>query len=216
MRPRADDVPVRRSANTALRKHHAAVYPPVALAHVARQIDALYRASLPPSTTTNTNPLAPSTAVPSSTADLRAAATIAALPAQWPEPGRNDPPARPSSLEAFDRGARYGKLRARAAALAEKKEAARGAAARARALAGLAAGLRAPGERVQGSLVTRDGALRRELERLVVLCARLRGRVEAEGAEAGGGGAGEGEERVTDEEMGMGVGRGMGRKRART
>ena len=151
-------------------------------------------------------PLAP-------TADLRKPEAIAALPAEWPEPPDTTAPhARASTLETFDCGARYGKLRARLVALAEKREACRRAAARAKALRELAGGLREPGVNVQGSLVTRDGELRRELERLVVLCARLKGKVEAEGG-VGDWGGGDGEDgMVTEEDMGMGIGRGMGKR----
>ncbi|GME48561.1 glutamyl-tRNA reductase [Neofusicoccum parvum] len=182
-----------REVNRLVRRHNKSAYPSLAIRHVAEQIDALYWAagapplSLPaPSSdldtatrTTTTDPLDPS-------CDLTSSHAIAALPPTWADASAT-PPRNAAAAQ------RYEELIGSLQALAARRDAARRKLARYRRLRAAVAPLRAPRENVQANLVTRDGALAKEVAGAKTLGVRVAARVGAWAEGRGGGRAGEAE-----------------------
>jgi hypothetical protein len=84
---------------------------------------------------------------------------------------------RASGLETFAEGARYKQLHARLLALQERRAQARKRVSQAKKLRDMLRPFEDPANNIQGNLVTRDGELGRELEKMVVLSARVGGKL---------------------------------------
>ncbi|MCJ1391983.1 hypothetical protein MMC18_004850 [Xylographa bjoerkii] len=157
--------------NALIRAHNQRAYPAPALRHVAEQIDALYWAA----GATDSQTGAADEGGVGRGADLREDGAIGALPDEWPE--EEGEAADESGLEAFAEAARYKQLRARLVALSEARAAQRVKLAQAEQLRELLRPFERARENVQPNLVTRDGELARELERMKVLMARVGGKI---------------------------------------
>ena len=150
-------------ANHKLQQHNRRAYPAQATRHVAEQLDELLLSSSSSSAAT-TYPVL-------SSADLTDAAVIAALPASAAA-GEED-----EDEEQTPETRRYGELVAALQAASARRNDATARVARLRRLRALLAGFADVGG-LQGNLVTRDGEVERELERMRVLLARVGDRVE--------------------------------------
>ncbi|MCJ1430993.1 hypothetical protein MMC27_000343 [Xylographa pallens] len=151
--------------NALIHSHNLHVYPAPALRHVAEQIDALYWAAGAPaqaSAEEDTDAVARG-------ADLTRDEAILSLPDEWAAEDSADA----SGLEDFAEAARYKQLRARLVALSEARAAQRVRLAQAERLRELLRPFERPMENVQPNLVTRDGELAQEVERMKVLMARV-------------------------------------------
>ncbi|MCJ1472668.1 hypothetical protein MMC13_001317 [Lambiella insularis] len=157
--------------NTIIRKQNRIIYSAQALRHVAEQIDALYWAAGAPDV--HTGELEDGDIARDS--DLRDHETILTLPEEWAQEDTEDA----SGLEQFAESSRYKQLRSRLVALSEKRAAQQAKLAQMRQLRQLLQPFRRPLENIQPNLVTKDGELARELERMKVLMARVRGKIES-------------------------------------
>ncbi|MCJ1318113.1 hypothetical protein MMC15_003440 [Xylographa vitiligo] len=152
--------------NALIHAHNLRAYPAPALRQVAEQIDALYwAAGAPAEEAADDN----RDAVGCGT-DLRSDEAILALPVEWADGDGADA----SGLEGFAEAARYKQLRARLVALSEARTVQRVELAQAEGLRELLRPFNRAREKVQPNLVTRDGELAREVERMKVLVARVR------------------------------------------
>ncbi|MCJ1420202.1 hypothetical protein MMC32_006559 [Xylographa parallela] len=151
--------------NTLIHAHNLHVYPAPALRHVAEQIDALYWAAGAPAE----GPVEDDTDAVARRTDLTGDEAILSLPNEWAAYDSADA----SGLEGFAEAARYKQLRARLAALSEARAAQRVKMAQAERLRELLRPFERAMENVQPNLVTRDGELAREVERMKVLMARV-------------------------------------------
>ncbi|MCJ1399639.1 hypothetical protein MMC11_002841 [Xylographa trunciseda] len=151
--------------NALIRAHNLRVYPAAALRHVAEQIDALYWAAGAPDEETGED----GAGMVGRGVDLRDDEAIHALPDEWPEEDSADA----SGLEMFAEAARYKQLRARLVTLSGARAAQRAKLAQMQQLRELLRPFERAQETVQPNLVTRDGELAREVERMKVLMARV-------------------------------------------
>ncbi|MCJ1386890.1 hypothetical protein MMC17_010018 [Xylographa soralifera] len=151
--------------NALIHAHNLRAYPAPALRHVAEQIDALYWAAGAP----DEGAVEDDTEAIGRGTDLRDDEAILALPDEWAAEDTADV----SGLEGFADGARYKQLRARLIALSEARAAQRVKLAQAERLRELLRPFERALENVQPNLVTRDGELAREVERMKMLMARV-------------------------------------------
>ncbi|KAH0611137.1 uncharacterized protein H6S33_011564 [Morchella sextelata] len=167
--------------NVVAKRHHRLVYSAQALSHVATQVQDLYQQPQPAGAEDAEE------GVLRRGVDLREAENIALLPDTYPTPALSD---SGGDLEA------YQELHARLTALAAAVQAQRERHAYYVHLRGLVEPFRAPMESVQPNLVTRDGPLAAELERMRMLAGKLAFAIGRAGLEGGGeeGEEGEGEE----------------------
>ncbi|MCJ1250935.1 hypothetical protein MMC30_008163 [Trapelia coarctata] len=151
--------------NTLLRHHNRTVYSSQSLRHVAEQIDALFwEAGAPPLHCEDADP-----DTVDRDADLRESETILKLPEEWVEEDVQDE----SGLEVFGEGTRYKTLHTRLTALAERRAATQQKLAQMKQLRQLMEPFKDAQENIQPNLVTKDGELSKELERMKVLLARV-------------------------------------------
>ncbi|KAL9121059.1 MAG: hypothetical protein Q9187_002387 [Circinaria calcarea] len=151
--------------NSIVRHHNRTVYSSQTIRHVAEQIDRLYWVSGEPDVHTG----AAEDGLVGREVDLRDADVIASLPDEWPQ----DISQEDSQLEAFAESARYKKLHARLTALAEKRQAQERKSAQYKQFQHLLEPFKDPLVNIQPNLVTEDGELQRELEKMKVLMARV-------------------------------------------
>ncbi|KAI5840490.1 kinetochore complex Fta4 of Sim4 subunit, or CENP-50-domain-containing protein [Morchella snyderi] len=163
--------------NVVAKRHHRLVYSSQALSHVASQIQDLYQQQQQPDGAEDAEESVLRRGV-----DLREAENIALLPDTYPNPTASD---SAGDLE------RYQELHARLTALAAAVQAQRERHAYYTHLKALVEPFRAPMESVQPNLVTRDGALGAELERMRMLAGKLAFAIERAGLERKGGEEGE-------------------------
>ena len=159
--------------NEKLKLHNKNIYSALSQRHVAEQIDALYWNEVQDA---EGEADAEALAV-SRDADLTDGSVIEGLPAELRELAIH----KGQALSADD-AARYAALRQRLAEASAKKEQQRKRLEGYRRLKELLEPLEGAQENVQPNLVTRDGELSRELDRMRVLLARVTGRIgQAEG-----------------------------------
>ncbi|KAK3945954.1 putative kinetochore protein [Diplogelasinospora grovesii] len=181
--------------NHRLQQHTRRVYPPQATRHVAEQIDALYRGSTS-TTTADTDPLGDGR--PSTSADLVNEEVITNLPANWSEISDARGEAETETYPAEAK--RYAELVSQLQSLAAQRREKAARVARLRHMQGLLQPFKPPaatpdddgdgdggssmgggggggGGGVQENLVTRNGEVEAELQRMRVLLARVSGRV---------------------------------------
>ncbi|KAK1983151.1 kinetochore Sim4 complex subunit Fta4 [Colletotrichum cereale] len=151
--------------NTAVLQHSRRAYSHQASRHVAEQIDALYLSQ--PSTTHDDGP---GEGLPRSI-DLSEVAAVKSLPSTWP--ADRDVAAYPMEAR------RYAEQVDRLKSLAERKQQVEARVGRVRRMKALLGPFRSgsDGTGVQENLVTRDGEVEKEMEKMRVLLARVGGRV---------------------------------------
>ncbi|MCJ1410259.1 hypothetical protein MMC19_004344 [Ptychographa xylographoides] len=154
-----------RKANTIVRHHNRTVYPSQALRHIAEQIDALYWAAGAPDPHSGEV----DDGVITRDADLRDHETILSVPEQWEDEADQDE----GGLERFAENTRYKQLQARLVVLAEKRAERTKKLEQMKHLRRLLGPFAHAPENVQPNLVTRDGELGTELEKMKILVARL-------------------------------------------
>lgn len=171
--------------NESIRKHSHLSFSSQTMRHVAEQIDKLYWLA-------GARDVGPVTEGLERGTDYTADKNIAVLPDNWPEEEEEegDEDRRAAYVEAVER------LKGLDAQRRELRERVRGY----RALKEILTPLDGVGENVQPNLVTRDGELEKELERMRLLVARVRGRVETF-PERKKGGDGEGKDVGADFDM---------------
>ncbi|KAH8147505.1 uncharacterized protein LAJ45_08332 [Morchella importuna] len=175
--------------NVVAKRHHRMVYSAQALSHVVSQVQDLYEQPQQPDDAEE--------GVLRRGVDLREAENIALLPDTYPTTTATD-----NSVADLEQ---YQELHARLTALSAAVQAQRQRHAYYSHLQGLVEPFRAPVESVQPNLVTRDGALAAELERMRMLAGKLAFAIGRAGLERE-----EGEERDDGGKRGMGRGMGMG------
>jgi hypothetical protein len=176
--------------NTKLKEHNRAVYSAPSQRHVAEQIDALYwnivsddatqvdqdTVSVPrDADLTQTEYMAPASVRYISSAPLTPCRTIKSLPEDYSDLYIH--PDAASNLSEAE-AARYRTLYDRLTSLAEQRDQQQQRLARYKQLQTLLEPFANAQENIQPNLVTRDGELGRELERMRILLARVTGRVE--------------------------------------
>ncbi|KAI9823714.1 MAG: hypothetical protein M1832_002271 [Thelocarpon impressellum] len=153
------------TVNLVARHHNRAAYSSQALRHVAEQIDALYWVSGDPGRNVGGDE------VLERGVDLSREANIGKLPDQW----LDDEGAEDAELE------RYADLQAQLTELSARRGAADERLRQYRQLRQLLEPFRDPQASVQPNLVTKDGELGRELDRMRLLMARVAERMQALG-----------------------------------
>ncbi|KAI9812899.1 MAG: hypothetical protein M1827_004417 [Pycnora praestabilis] len=157
--------------NTIARRHNKAAYSSQALRHVAEQIDALYWAA----GAVDSDIRVGGEEVLEKGVDLTANDNIAKLPEEWPA----DQVSNEADLERYHNLRRYEQLQARLKELSAQRQAQQQKMAQYKHLQRLLEPLKDPQKNVQPNLVTRDGELGPELDRMRMLMARVAGKVEA-------------------------------------
>ncbi|KAI4126824.1 MAG: hypothetical protein LQ347_004824 [Umbilicaria vellea] len=148
-----------------VRHHNRTAYSFQALRHVAEQIDRLYWASgAPDAALTGYGDHMIEKGI-----DLSSSDVISTLPDEWPQDGEEDE----SGLEKFADSNRYKQLQARLSALNEQRQAQQKKLAQYKHLQSLLEPFRNPQENIQPNLVTKDGELSKELDRMKLLMARM-------------------------------------------
>ncbi|KXH59451.1 hypothetical protein CSAL01_03736 [Colletotrichum salicis] len=150
--------------NTTLLQHSRRAYSHQASRHVAEQIDALYLSQ--PSAAQNDSSDGLSLSL-----DLSEETAVRSLPLAWP--AERDATTFPMEVK------RYAELAGRLKALAEQRQQAKARVERLRRMKALLDPFRTEdaGAGVQENLVTRDGEIEKEMEKMRVLLARVGGRV---------------------------------------
>lgn len=154
--------------NDKLKRHAKTVYSAPSQRHVAEQIDALYWGQvLKEEGEMGGDSLAVRTEV-----DFRDREIVEGLPEELEELTMND-----DQVVSGEDAERYALLRRKLGAAIRRRDEQRGRLEGYRVLREVIGGLEAARENVQPNLMTRDGELGRELERMRVLCARVAARV---------------------------------------
>jgi len=153
--------------NTLLREHSKLVYSSQAARHVAEQIDRLYWAAGERDETGRT--AEESAEVLERGVDLTAERNISKLPDEWEDEEEEDD----------ERIAEYSESVGVLKDLDARRTEVRERIARYRALKEMLAPFENAKENIQPNLITRDGEMERELERMRMLVARVAGRIEA-------------------------------------
>ncbi|KAK2764371.1 hypothetical protein FQN54_009065 [Arachnomyces sp. PD_36] len=148
--------------NTIFRQHNRTVYSSQAIRHVARQIETLYWNSVSPE---NGREDAQRTAIDIGT-DLTNSGTIARLPDQWVDN---------NSSEADK--SRYAELFSRLTELDARRQSQQRRLAQYKQLKSLLEPFQDPQNNIQPNLVTRDGELGQELDRMRILVATVSSRI---------------------------------------
>jgi Kinetochore complex Fta4 of Sim4 subunit, or CENP-50 len=153
--------------NAQLRRHAQETYPSQALRHVAEQIDVLYLNTA--SAVIRAEAGGVDDDVLQKDTDYRRKENIEALPEEWPLSA--------STQETSNLDEQYAAKVARLQELSTRLQASQARRAQLQQLRSLLEPFESPAENVQPHLVTRDGELQKELDRMRILMARVGGRV---------------------------------------
>ncbi|KAK1831578.1 kinetochore Sim4 complex subunit Fta4 [Podospora conica] len=177
--------------NQRLQQHTRRVYAPQATRHVAEQIDALYWNAALAATESRDDD---DDAVLNTTSDFVDTKIITALPPSWTTVSAAQADEFPAEAK------RYADAVAELQALDARREEARARVVRLQRMKGLLEPFEEAAETVQGNLVTRNGEVEAEMQRMRMLLARVGGRVgQLKEGQRGGGKEVEGMEVDVDE-----------------
>ncbi|KAI9878051.1 MAG: hypothetical protein M1830_002066 [Pleopsidium flavum] len=198
------DVDVGGLVNTIARRHGRAVYSSQAVRCVAEQIDALYwkdaELGREGGESGGEGGESGGEGVVRGV-DFSVDGNIANLPEEWPDEGGEDE----SGLQRFGESKRYQQLQARLVALNAQRQTQKHKLAQYRQLQQMLEPFKNPQVDIQPNLVTRDGELEKELDRMRILIARVSNGMQGREEDGSVGGELEEEEEKSTEEKLAGV-----------